>query len=152
MRTNSPLLCCTETSQAANPPGKAEIQKKRNPVRSCALAGNPRGGPLKFPTVGDGALLAARHKLENDLLAPFQPSLSVVLGGGKDQPVSLQNLVRPVFFEESIAAVVAHLQRRGLAMASLAINFRAHAGICAGNVLFLLRPSRRCHEDQPDHT
>ena len=69
------------------------------------LAGNPRGWPLIFSTVGDYAFFAARDEFKNDLFAPVQAGPFVILGGREDQPVSSQNCVRPVDGKDLIAPI-----------------------------------------------
>lgn len=96
---------------------------------SAPLAGNPGWRPFVFSTIGDPALFAAGDKFENDLPAADQTGLSVVLGGGKDQPVPFQNFVRPALGEDLIAAIRIHFNRRSLASLRFPRDFNAHAVI-----------------------
>jgi hypothetical protein len=113
-----------------------------------ALPGNPRWRPLIFPAIGDLAFFAAGHKLENNLFAAVQAGPSVILGGGKNQPVPFQNFIRPALGEDLIAPIGIHFQGRSGAVVRLSSNFDAHAIISSREGI--LRPGRCAAEQQAD--
>ena len=113
---------------------------------SARLAGNPGWGRLIFSAIGDLAFFAAGEKLENNLFAAVEASPSVILGGGKDQPVSFQNFVRAVLGKDLITPVRIHFDGRGRAMVRLSSNFDASAFISSRKGF--LRPRRRAAEEQ----
>jgi len=121
---------------------------KHQVFESAPLAGDPGWRPLIFSAIGDLAFFAAGHKLENDHFAAVQAGPSVILGGGKDQPMPFQDFVRPALGEDLIAPVRIHFQGRSAAMMHFARDFNAYAVIRPFEGRF--RPRRLAAEDQAD--
>jgi hypothetical protein len=94
---------------------------------SARLAGNPGRRPFVFSAIDDLAFLAAGNKFENDLFAAIQACPSVILGGGKDQPMPFQYFVRPALSKNLIAAIRIHFQGGSLAMVRFPCDFNAYA-------------------------
>ena len=110
------------------------------------LPGNPGWRALIFSAIGDLAFFAAGKKLKNNHLVAVEASPSVILGGGKDQPVPFQNFVGAVLGKDLIAPVRIHFDGWGRAMMRLPSNFDAHAFI--GSRKRCLRPRRRAAEEE----
>lgn len=77
------------------------------------LAGNPGWRPLIISPIGDFAFFAAGEKFKNNHLVAVEARPSVILGGGKDQPVSFQDFVCAVLGKDLIAAVRIHFDGWG---------------------------------------
>src|ERR1700733_8833002 len=115
---------------------------------SAPLAGDPGWRPLILSAIGDLAFLAAGNEFENNQSAAVQAGPSLILGGGKDQPMPFQYFVRPALGEDLIAPVRIHFQGRSRAMVHLACDFNAYAGISPFEGRFC--PRRLAAEDQAD--
>jgi hypothetical protein len=112
------------------------------------LAGNPCWRPLIFSAISDLAFFAAGDKLKNNHFGAVEASPSVILGGGKDQPMSFQNFVCAVLGKDLITPIRIHFDGRSRAMLRLSSDFDAHAFI--GSRKGCLRPRRRAAEEETD--
>ena len=110
------------------------------------LAGHPGWRPLIFSAIGDLAFFTAGEKFENNHFVAVEARPSVILGGGKEQPVPSQNFVRAVLGKDLIAPVRIHFDGRSRAMVRLSSDFDAHAFI--GSRKGCLRPRRRAAEEK----
>jgi len=110
------------------------------------LAGNPGWRPLIFSAIGDLAFFAAGEKLENNHFVAVEARPSVILGGGKDQPVSFQNFVCTVLGKDLITPVRIHLDGWGRAMVRISSDLNAYAFISSRKGF--LRPRRRATEEE----
>lgn len=109
---------------------EASIQSANHGIFiSEGLTGNPGWGSLIFSAIGDLTFFSAGDEFENNLFAADQAGPSVILGGGKNQPIPFQNFIGAVLGKNLIAAIGIHFQGRGCAMVRFSCDFNAHAPI-----------------------